>query len=113
MENFTWFLGVDVSKSKLDLTLQKGPEMVDYRSFENNPTSIRAYFRMLKNDFKVQLSECLVCMEYTGIYNSHLLQVGDKLGLKIWIESAASIKLSAGVSRIEGHGACPHRIAEQ
>lgn len=111
MENFTWFLGIDVSKSKLDLTLQKGPEKVDYRAIENNTTSIRAYFRMLKNDFKVQLSECLVCMEYTGIYNNHLLQVGDKLCLKIWIESAASIKLSAGVSRIKNDKVDSFKIA--
>ena len=111
MEKSTWFLGVDVSKEKLDLTLQKGPEKVDYRAIENNPTSIRAYFRVLKTELKVALPECLVCMEYTGIYNNHLLQVGQKLGLKIWIESAASIKLSTGVSRIKNDKIDSYKIA--
>ena len=106
-----WFLGVDVSKSKLDLTLQKGTEKVDYRAIENNPTSIRAYFRTLKNELKVPLSECLVCMEHTGIYNNHLLQIGHKLDLKIWVESATSIKLSTGVSRIKNDKIDSHKIA--
>lgn len=101
MDKFKWFLGVDVSKGTLDLSLFIGPTSVDYRQIENNPASVRAYFKQVKVDFKLRLDDGLVCLEHTGIYNNHLLRTGHKLGLNIWVESALAIKLSCGISRVK------------
>ena len=111
MEKFNWFLGVDVSKDTLDLSLFVGTTSIDYRQIENSPASVRSYFKQIKTEFKVQLAECLVCLEHTGIYNNHLLDTGLKLGLKIWVESALAIKLSCGISRVKNDKVDSAKIA--
>jgi transposase len=111
MKTFTWFLGVDVSKDRLDMTLLHDSEQLDYRYIENNSTGIKEYFKWIKSEFKVKLSDCLVCMEYTGIYNNHLLQAGQTLGLNLWLESAINIKLSGGISRIKNDKIDSSKIA--
>jgi transposase len=111
MENFNWYLGVDVSKNTLDITLLQGSKKLDYRQIENTIGAISQYLKVLKQEFGCKFKESLVCMEYTGIYNNLLLQVGHKKGLPIWLESAMQIKQSTGVSRIKNDKVDSEKIA--
>lgn len=111
MEKFKWFLGVDVSKKTLDLTLLIESTLVEYRQIENTATAIKDYFKDIKRQFGCQIKECLICMEHTGIYNNTLLQVGTKMGLYMWIETAIQIKQSTGMSRIKNDKVDSHKIA--
>ena len=111
MEKMNWYLGVDVSKSTLDITLLSGHAKTDYRQVLNTTEDIRAYFQLIKIEFGCRLKECLICMEYTGIYNNHILQVAHKMGISIWLESAVQIKQSTGVSRIKNDKVDSEKIA--
>lgn len=111
MENFNWYLGVDVSKKTLDITLLQGTKKIDYRQIENTTKAINLYLNVLKQEFSCNLKECLLCMEHTGIYNNLLLQAGYKKGLPIWLESAMQIKQSTGVSRIKNDKVDSEKIA--
>ena len=111
MENFNWYLGVDVSKKTLDITLLQGTKKIDYRQIENTTQAINLYLKVLKQEFSCNLKECLLCMEHTGIYNNLLLQAGYKKDLPIWLESAMQIKQSTGVSRIKNDKVDSEKIA--
>lgn len=111
MENFNWYLGVDVSKKTLDITLLQGTKKIDYRQIENTTQAINLYLKVLKQEFSCNLKECLLCMEHTGIYNNLLLQAGYKKDLPIWLESAMQIKQPTGVSRIKNDKVDSEKIA--
>jgi len=111
MEKFKWFLGVDVSKKTLDLTLLVERTLVEHRQIENTATAIKDYCKDIKRQFGCQIKECLICMEHTGIYNNTLLQVGTKMGLHMWIETALQIKQSTGMSRIKNDKVDSYKIA--
>lgn len=111
MEKFKWFLGVDVSKKTLDLTLLVDNKMLEHQQIDNTATAIKNYFKDIKKQFGCQIKECLICMEHTGIYNNILLQVGNKMGLHMWVESAVQIKQSTGMSRIKNDKVDSYKIA--
>ena len=67
---FTNFVGIDVSKSKFDLALIKGQnkDHVIQVVFENTLKGIKSMSNFLEREHKVQLSETIFCMEFTGVY---------------------------------------------
>lgn len=65
----------------------------------------------LKKTHKRNLEQFILCMEYTGIYNSILLRVLQQKGLRVCMEGASNIKLSLGMQR-ENDKVDAQRIAE-
>ena len=47
MEDYRWFMGIDVSKSKLDITLLEGSEKRHYSVIENSEKSIKLFIKEL------------------------------------------------------------------
>lgn len=59
----------------------------------------------------VDLSDVLFCMEHTGVYNAHVLQVLNQNGCAIWLEAAMRIKTSLGFTRGKNDKIDSYRIA--
>ena len=68
MEDYRWFMGIDVSKSKLDITLLEGSDKRHYSVIENNEKSIKLFIKELTTITGFSLEKCLVCLEHTGIW---------------------------------------------
>ena len=111
MKNYEWFMGIDVSKGKLDITLLKGSEKVHYAAIENSVSSIAAFVKELQQIEGFEMCKCLVCAEHTGIYNAHLLTVSQKQLWNLCLESAVQIKQSGGLQRGKNDAVDSYRIA--
>lgn len=99
---FKVFIGIDVSKETLDFTvLVKGAKLY-YTREENNKAGIKAFHTSLKrllNQLGFSLSDCLFCMEHTGIYCNPFLEFVQQRGLVLWLEDGNRIKSFYGISR--------------
>jgi len=94
-----FYLGVDVSKKKLDLCLRKdGKEKL----YDVIPNDIRSISRWLKGQQclnGVPFSSFVVCAEYTGMYTYPLVMASSSLGVRLCLEDGARIKYSDGIRR--------------
>ena len=43
--------------------------------------------------------QAVFCMEHTGIYNAHLLELLHQQNLSVWLESSLQIKQAGGMQR--------------
>jgi transposase len=94
-----YFIGIDVSKKSLDLAvLSEGAILVEER-IDNNTKSVKRFLKELLSSRKLSADQVTVCMEHTGIYNAHALEVFWKKGIRICMESAMRIKHSQGLQR--------------
>jgi transposase len=92
-------IGIDVSKEKLDFCLQAGEELLKEFVVENTTNAI---VRSLKNSMEechLQVSDLLLCAEYTGQYTYPLCCACDELGIDLWLENPTQIKHRSGVQR--------------
>ncbi|KAA6327961.1 hypothetical protein EZS27_023099 [termite gut metagenome] len=102
MKKFDYFIGIDVSKLTLDVTVlllqNNKDEFIDYQKIDNNEKGISAYLKKL---FKGQcLTEnTLFCFEDTGIYSMPLACILSEKGLNYWRVPALEIKRSKGICR--------------
>ena len=108
---FNWFLGIDVSKNTLDITVLKSNEKILFKQIENSEKQLKAFLNKLKSE-GVLLSESLICMEHTGIYCSPSIELAEKMHLNLWLENATQIKLSIGFQRGKNDKVDSARIAE-
>ncbi len=110
--NFVYYIGCDVSKNELDFAVYKGNAFVFHREIENNAKSMDAFFKELKQLPDFELSNAVICMEHTGIYNNLLLEYLHKKQANICLESALQIKNSQGNVRGKNDKIDSIRIAE-
>ncbi|KAA6314243.1 hypothetical protein EZS27_035115 [termite gut metagenome] len=102
MKNFDYFIGIDVSKLTLDVTvllLQTGKEeLIDYQVIDNNEKRVVSY---LEKVFKGQCfpENTLFCFEDTGIYSMPLAYILSDQQLNYWQVPALEIKRSKGICR--------------
>ena len=96
---FDYFIGVDVSKDTLDFALVKANQVLFHQQVTNDKKGIADFLKQLRQQTKVPISQCLFCMEHTGIYNNPLLKALHELSASIWVERAVQIKESLGMVR--------------
>lgn len=96
---FDYFIGVDVSKATLDFALVKAGQVLFHQQVSNDKTGIAQFLRDLRKLTNAPLKHCLFCMEHTGIYNNPLLKALHQASAFVWIERAAHIQESMGLSR--------------
>ena len=110
------FIGVDVSKEKLDATIIKRTEdqheVAGYEVFENSKDGIRKLSGWVRKATKATKEECLYCAETTGGYDRLLCEQLYAKGHAIWRESALEIKRSSGLRRGKDDRADSKAIAE-
>jgi transposase len=109
--NYQWFVGIDVSKSTLDITILKGSEISNYFQIENTEKEIKHLLRKLAVQEKINLKETVFCLEHTGIYNAHFLKIMEEKTLLVCLESSVHIKQSGGLQRGKNDKIDSYRIA--
>ena len=93
------FIGIDISKEKLNLCFRTASEIICEEEIENSSIAIK---KLLRKDLRVletTFEDVLVCAEYTGRYIYPLTCACQDLGVMLWIEDPTRIKNSFGVTR--------------
>lgn len=93
-----YFLGIDVSKSTLDLALARNGTIIKEVRISNDVNSIKEFLKELKHD-EIPMNQLVVCLEHTGIYGMLVLELFFKKKVKICLERALHIKQSQGMTR--------------
>ena len=110
------FIGIDVSKEKLDVTIikktEKQPEIAGYEVFDNSKEGIRKLSGWVRKTAKAGKGDCLYCAETTGGYDRLLCEQLYAKGHTVWRESALEIKRSSGLRRGKDDRADSKAIAE-
>ncbi|WP_448519257.1 IS110 family transposase [Rhodoflexus sp.] len=112
MENYSFFIGIDVSKASLDLTLRNAGQVLAYQKIANEREGIEQLLQHWQQAYSFSFSRCLICLENTGRYMHTLLHTLSLQQACIWIENATVIKRSLGLQRGKNDKADAHRIAE-
>lgn len=93
------FIGVDVSKVKLDLCLISDGKVHTEEIIENSMQSIQHYLKRVMKDNNILAEDILVCAEYTGQYTYPLCCVCEELNIDLWLEDPTQIKYRSGAQR--------------
>ncbi|KAA6329851.1 hypothetical protein EZS27_021371 [termite gut metagenome] len=94
-----FYLGIDVSKEKLDWSLMSDSKVVEELVVKNEITSIQKEISVFLSNYAIELTDLLLCAEYTGQYTYPLCCVCEELGLDLWLENPYLIKHSCGLPR--------------
>ena len=110
-EQFTFFVGTDVSKLTLDMSIiSKGIELHSSQ-IANTKKAIIAWFKIMSKQFGISAANTLFCMEFTGIYNHHIVEYLDSKAADMWIMPGAQLKHGKGMDRGKSDKADAKKIA--
>jgi len=95
------FVGIDISKLFFDAALIKAacPEHAVHQQFDQSVQGFAKMIKWLEKQDVLINEETLICMEYTGMYNTALVNYLCSKKALIWIEMALRIKKSHGFER--------------
>ena len=110
MENF-YFIGVDVSKKKLDICVMCGSKVVTEEQVTNHQQSILQFINELKWELNMTNEDFMICAEHTGQYTYPLICVCKSIACKLWLENPTQIKYSSGLTRGKNDKVDAKRIA--
>lgn len=110
--NWTYFIGIDVSKLSVDICVLWGKEKIVNATVKNDPKALQAFWKeMAKCHKDFTSSKILCCLEHTGIYNEHLLSFLSAKKVDICLENPTHIKLCGGLLRGKNDQVDAWRIA--
>jgi transposase len=98
-KNYQTFIGIDVSKDKLDYCIVSGDSknQQQFGVIANQPKAISKFIRAIRKcNQEIKL---LFCLENTGIYSMPVCYWLQTAGLDYWVVPALEIKRSKGISR--------------
>lgn len=100
MKNYLFYVGIDISKLKLDVVLIENVLVNKSEHFivENTTKGIKTMISYLKKK-KIDLTKTLFCFENTGVYTYPLSINLSEFALDYWIVPAIEIKRSKGITR--------------
>lgn len=104
------FVGIDISKIKLDVCLFDGKNVVLHLVCKNQRLAIKKLFKEIEKE-GADFSQTLICAEHTGLYCYSLIQASRDLAIRLWLENPAEIKLRSGVQRGKNDKIDAERIA--
>ena len=110
MDKFTYFIGIDVSKSKLDICVSRDQKIIFEACIENTLKALTAFKKRIQK-MNILPENTLFCCEHTGIYVNNLITWTDQCDYKLWIENALQIKKSIGLQRGKNDSIDAQRIA--
>jgi transposase len=105
-----YFLGIDISKKKLDAALTVDGKHFHEVQIDNQTKAIGAFFSSLKKQIS-SLTDLVICAEHTGVYGLLLLEAAVERGIRICVEPARQIILSQGITRGKSDKLDAKRIA--
>ena len=110
MNNF-YFIGVDVSKKKLDFCVLFENKVIHEEVVSNHSGAIKSLIHQLERDLGIDNAQMLVCAEHTGKYTYPLICACESIECKLWLEHPSNIKYSSGVQRGKNDRVDARRIA--
>lgn len=91
--NQSYFIGVDVSKEKLDVcVITASNEIILEKIILNKPAKIKLFLAQLVRRLKIASPQILICCEHTGVYAKPLESICVELGYALWMENPYKIK---------------------
>jgi len=113
-ENFyQTFVGIDVSKLTLDLTiLNPQVKKLNHRVFDNSDEGYKKLQNWLSVNHEIEFSRTLFCLEHTGLYTRSIDKFLRERKAYVWMESSLHIKKSLGLTRGKNDKIDSQRIAE-
>lgn len=85
MKQIKFFVGTDVSKEWLDMSIVSDGVVLHHAQLVNKPLHIKKWLRHTGKMFGYSLQNTLFIMEFTGLYTHHLLEVLYGLGAMVWL----------------------------
>lgn len=110
---FKNFIGIDISKTWFDAVLIKAEDssLVFHEQFSQKPEGFKKMQAWLQHQGVLIDEQTLFCMEYTGIYNTGLVQFLVKAKAALWVEMPLRIKKAGGFERGTDDKAASVKIA--
>jgi len=106
-----YFVGIDVSKLTLDVCVVLNAKVLKQQTLSNQPKTIEGFVKQICRSNKITPKDILICMEHTGIYNSHLLEYASRMSIAVCLEHPMQIKNSMGLQRTKSDKVDAQRIA--
>jgi len=103
-------IGIDVSKEKLDFCLRNEKNVLREIIVKNTISAIKASLKRLLKEY--ELTDLLLCAEYTGQYIYPLCCACEELSIDLWMENPEQIKLHSGVQRGKNDKLDARKIAD-
>ena len=110
MKKYEHYIGVDVSKKTLDISVLKGKAKLFHLCVSNDEKGLKVLGKKLK-DHGVSAKKALLCLENTGLYGWKLAYWSVENQYNVWIENAIAIKRSLGLVRGKNDQIDSERIA--
>lgn len=100
MGQYSYFLGIDISKDNIDWSLIGADlQPLCKGKVKNTSEQIKAFALKLLKDRKLEKAEVLVCLEQTGCYSLPCCVGLHGLGLAVWLEDPTRIKSANKLTR--------------
>ncbi|MDR1504492.1 MAG: IS110 family transposase [Prevotella sp.] len=106
-----YYLGIDVSKKKLDVCLMTEGKIIKEEIVMNHIGAIQLFLEDLFKELSIARKDLFICCEHTGQYTYPLRWVCQEHSLDIWVENPAQIKHRGGVQRGKNDSMDAYRIA--
>ena len=93
------FIGIDVSKLTLDVSMVTHEQSIGHLQVKNTKSGFKKMQTWLIATGAFNYSSALFCMEHTGIYTRELVEFLLLQNAKVWLESPLHLKKSMGMTR--------------
>lgn len=105
------FIGIDVSKNTLDLSVVVDGKNLQHYCIKNCTKDIKSSVNKIMKAFGATVDDTIFCMEHTGIYNLPLVKWLQSQQGKMWLESGVHIRKTLGLVRGKNDKVDSARIA--
>lgn len=112
LKKCAYFIGIDISKMTLDVTLQYNNSFVFHKVIENEVDSIKTLLKDLRKIKGFKIKCAVFGMEHTGIYCNHIKTELIKAKANFTMENPLHIKHSLGLRRGKNDKIDSRMIAE-
>jgi transposase len=105
------FIGIDVSKDTLDLSVVVEGKNLQYYCIKNSIREIKSTVNRIMKAFRATVDDTVFCMEHTGLYNRPIVKWLHNNQGKMWLESGVHIRRTLGLVRGKNDKIDSSRIA--
>lgn len=88
MKDF-YFIGIDISKKKLDFCVMFEGKVVHGKQISNHQQAVARLIGELKNDLQMDNEQFIICAEHTEQYTSPLVCACKSVACRLWLENPA------------------------
>jgi len=99
MKKYECFIGIDVSKSKLDVCILDETKKPSYCQVKNNKKDLLKFLKELIKKKKIAIETTIFCLEHTGVYAMPMCCALAELQLNYTLVAASHIQKSLGLQR--------------